>query len=64
MTADERTPLLENGITPNLAKTGKAGKAVGVAGAVFGPANRLLLAGFMMSFTLGINQVPLVCTSS
>ncbi|KAI0018643.1 hypothetical protein F4780DRAFT_750418 [Xylariomycetidae sp. FL0641] len=27
---------------------------------VFGPANRILLAGFLMSFTLGITQVPII----
>lgn len=54
MAADETSPLLQNGaITP---KTAKAAKTVGAA--IFGPANRILLAGFLMSFTLGITQVP------
>lgn len=52
MARDETTPLLENGAAPKTAKTAK------VVGAVFGPANRILLAGFMMAFTLGITQVP------
>ncbi|KAI8623150.1 major facilitator superfamily transporter [Xylariaceae sp. FL1651] len=31
-----------------------------IATTVFGPANRILLAGFLMAFTLGITQVPIV----
>ncbi|KAI1398280.1 hypothetical protein F4819DRAFT_468928 [Hypoxylon fuscum] len=54
MARDETTPLLENGAAPKTAKTAK------VVGAVFGPANRILLAGFMMAFTLGITQVPII----
>ncbi|KAI1770662.1 major facilitator superfamily domain-containing protein [Hypoxylon cercidicola] len=57
--ADETSPLLENdnGTAPKTAKPARAAK---VAGTVFGPANRILLAGFMMSFTLGITQVPII----
>ncbi|OTB02786.1 hypothetical protein M426DRAFT_322382 [Hypoxylon sp. CI-4A] len=54
MAADETSPLLGNGATPKTAKDAKT------AGAVFGPANRILLAGFLMSFTLGITQVPII----
>ncbi|KAI1408322.1 major facilitator superfamily domain-containing protein [Hypoxylon sp. FL1857] len=53
MAADETSPLLGNGTT----KTTKVAKA---SGTVFGPANRILLAGFMMAFTLGITQVPII----
>ncbi|KAI1372564.1 hypothetical protein F4677DRAFT_248098 [Hypoxylon crocopeplum] len=55
MTADENTPLLDDGAAPP-----KTAKAVKVAGAVFSPANRILLAGFIMSFTLGVTQVPII----
>ncbi|KAI0007433.1 major facilitator superfamily domain-containing protein [Xylariaceae sp. FL0662B] len=49
MAGDETTPLLGNG---------QAVKST--AQAVFGPANRILLAGFIMAFTLGITQVPII----
>ncbi|KAI1104356.1 major facilitator superfamily domain-containing protein [Jackrogersella minutella] len=53
MTTDETSPLLGNGTIPKKAKVSKAGT-------IFGPANRILLAGFMMAFTLGITQVPII----
>ncbi|KAI1153433.1 major facilitator superfamily transporter [Nemania diffusa] len=57
MAGDERTPLLANGS----ASAGQAKNAAAVVPkAFFGPANRILLAGFLMSFTLGITQVPIV----
>ncbi|KAI1421160.1 major facilitator superfamily transporter [Xylaria sp. FL1777] len=68
MAIDERTPLLSNssghentnGHT-NDSSAGRAEVAVAsVAKTIFGPANRILLAGFLMSFTLGITQVPIV----
>ncbi|KAI4859554.1 hypothetical protein F4820DRAFT_156997 [Hypoxylon rubiginosum] len=54
--ADETSPLLgiENETAPKRAKAAK------VAGTIFGPANRILLAGFLMAFTLGITQVPII----
>ncbi|KAI1079747.1 major facilitator superfamily domain-containing protein [Whalleya microplaca] len=52
MAGDETTPLLGNGASKS--------KTAQVAKTVFGPANRLLLAGFLMAFTLGITQVPIV----
>ncbi|KAI1389331.1 major facilitator superfamily domain-containing protein [Hypoxylon trugodes] len=54
MTADERSPLLRDGVVPKTTKVAKTTRTV------FGPANRILLAGFMMSFTLGITQVPII----
>ncbi|KAL7623530.1 hypothetical protein AAE478_007213 [Parahypoxylon ruwenzoriense] len=57
MAADESTPLLQNGPTPESVKTTEVTKATGTA---LGPANRILLAGFLMSFTLGITQVPII----
>ncbi|KAI0407570.1 major facilitator superfamily transporter [Xylaria palmicola] len=63
MAAEERTPLLTNGNGRNhedgngLANGSSGGPA---RAAIFGPANRILLAGFLMSFTLGITQVPIV----
>lgn len=39
-------------------KTSTAAVAKTAAKTVFGPANRILLAGFLMAFTLGITQVP------
>ncbi|KAI1136241.1 hypothetical protein F5Y05DRAFT_392068 [Hypoxylon sp. FL0543] len=56
MAADETSPLLGND-TPKTTKVAKVSKA---AGTVFGPANRILLAGFLMAFTLGITQVPII----
>ncbi|XXH03310.1 hypothetical protein Hte_009708 [Hypoxylon texense] len=55
-TPDETTPLVgvENETAPKRAKAAK------VAGTIFGPANRILLAGFLMAFTLGITQVPII----
>ncbi|KAI1879257.1 hypothetical protein JX265_002211 [Neoarthrinium moseri] len=54
MAADETTPLLGNGFQkePKSIKT--------LATTFFGPANRILLAGFLMAFTLGITQVPII----
>ena len=75
-TVDERTPLIgnsesnaiENGIvngTPSpKSATAPAAAAKAAARTVFGSANRILLAGFLMAFTLGITQVPYVLTSS
>ncbi|KAI2464208.1 major facilitator superfamily domain-containing protein [Annulohypoxylon bovei var. microspora] len=57
MAADETSPLLENGAN-NTPKTAKVTKTDGAT--YFGPANRILLAGFMMAFTLGITQVPII----
>ncbi|KAI8964325.1 MFS general substrate transporter [Daldinia sp. FL1419] len=53
MTADETSPLLQDAVPPRSNRPAKA------AGNFFGPANRILLAGFMMAFTLGITQVPI-----
>jgi len=40
-------------------KLATAGTAMsGMAKSLFGPANSILLAGFLMAFTLGITQVP------
>ncbi|KAI3316590.1 major facilitator superfamily transporter [Xylariaceae sp. AK1471] len=41
-------------------QTKPAAATTAVAKTFFGPANRILLAGFLMSFTLGITQVPIV----
>ncbi|KAI1254536.1 hypothetical protein MGN70_003941 [Eutypa lata] len=41
-------------------KTSTAAMAKTAAKTVFGPANRILLAGFLMAFTLGITQVPII----
>lgn len=50
MSAAETTPLLSNGNSKkSVAKEAKS---------FFGPANRILLAGFLMAFTLGVTQVP------
>ncbi|KAI2602517.1 hypothetical protein GGR54DRAFT_623960 [Hypoxylon sp. NC1633] len=57
MAADENTPLLENGAAPKAAKAARVNK---IAGAVLSPANRILLAGFIMSFALGTTQVPII----
>ncbi|KAH8646642.1 major facilitator superfamily transporter [Xylariales sp. PMI_506] len=54
MTADETTPLLANGHQKKTKSVGAAVKAF------FGPNNRILLAGFLMAFTLGITQVPIL----
>ncbi|KAI0880639.1 uncharacterized protein GGS22DRAFT_174411 [Annulohypoxylon maeteangense] len=56
MAADETSPLLQNGTTTP--KTTKVTKTVSAS--IFGPANRILLAGFLMAFTLGITQVPII----
>ncbi|CAJ2502987.1 Uu.00g103810.m01.CDS01 [Anthostomella pinea] len=53
MAADETTPLIGDG-APKDAKATKAAKTI------FGPANRILLAGFLMAFTLGVTQVPII----
>ncbi|KAK9786703.1 putative Major facilitator superfamily (MFS) profile domain-containing protein [Seiridium cardinale] len=52
MAATETTPLLGNG-----AQKKSVAKA---AQALLSPANRILLAGFLMAFTLGITQVPII----
>ncbi|KAI1814427.1 hypothetical protein GGS20DRAFT_412330 [Poronia punctata] len=67
MAADERTPLLPDG-TSNGHGNGHGNGNTDVssknpAGSetiIFGPANRILLAGFLMAFTLGITQVPIL----
>ncbi|KAH8203831.1 hypothetical protein TruAng_002008 [Truncatella angustata] len=52
MSANETTPLLGNG---------EQKKSVSAkAKSFFGPANRILFAGFLMAFTLGITQVPII----
>lgn len=71
--ADETTPLIGNGdaVAANgngsgsgssngkaASKTTTAAVAKTTALTIFGPANRILLAGFLMAFTLGITQVP------
>lgn len=71
--ADETTPLIGNGHgnehgdeNGSGSRNGTSGKsalktatvAKTAAKTVFGPANRILLAGFLMAFTLGITQVP------
>jgi hypothetical protein len=52
MAATENTPLLGRDGAQKKSATPDA------APAFFGPANRILLAGFLMAFTLGITQVP------
>ncbi|KAI5920954.1 major facilitator superfamily domain-containing protein [Camillea tinctor] len=59
MASDETTPLLRSEATDSPSQP-KATKAKTVATTVFGPANRILFAGFLMSFTLGITQVPII----
>ncbi|KAI1170976.1 major facilitator superfamily transporter [Nemania sp. FL0916] len=65
MARDENTPLLGAGsnghrdASPVQAKAATTATAVPSTG-IFSPANRILLAGFLMSFTLGITQVPIV----
>ncbi|RWA07362.1 hypothetical protein EKO27_g7746 [Xylaria grammica] len=64
MTTNERTPLLADGHSNDYEnRNGHATDSSAVAAVsrtIFGPANRILLAGFLMSFTLGITQVPIV----
>ncbi|TGJ79419.1 hypothetical protein E0Z10_g9345 [Xylaria hypoxylon] len=70
MATDERTPLLFNGSgnghenSNGHATHSSAGQAETVVAAasktIFSPANRILLAGFLMAFTLGITQVPIL----
>lgn len=48
--ADERTPLLK-------IKSG-AGAVKRVGRGLWSPANRILFAGFLVSLTLGLTQVP------
>ncbi|KAI1494160.1 major facilitator superfamily domain-containing protein [Biscogniauxia mediterranea] len=63
MAGDETTPLLrsETSANPSQPKPTKAKtKTKTAANTVFGPANRILFAGFLMSFTLGITQVPII----
>ena len=49
--------------SPKSARTPVATANTAKASTVFGPANRILLAGFLMAFTLGITQVPYVPVS-
>ncbi|KAI1632147.1 major facilitator superfamily domain-containing protein [Biscogniauxia mediterranea] len=63
MAGDETTPLLrsETSASPSQPKPTKAKtKTKTAATTVFGPANRILFAGFLMSFTLGVTQVPII----
>ncbi|GKT50029.1 uncharacterized protein ColSpa_10210 [Colletotrichum spaethianum] len=48
--ADERTPLLKGG----------AGAVKRVGRGLWSPANRILFAGFLVSLTLGLTQVPII----
>ncbi|TQN64361.1 Major facilitator-type transporter psiT1 [Colletotrichum shisoi] len=48
--ADERTPLLKSG----------AGAVKRVGRSLWSPANRILFAGFLVSLTLGLTQVPII----
>ncbi|KAI0114464.1 hypothetical protein GGR51DRAFT_556326 [Nemania sp. FL0031] len=59
MARDERTPLLVANGNGNGNDNGDGNSCVKQT-TFFGPANRILLAGFLMSFTLGITQVPIV----
>ena len=54
---------IDNGTSPKSARTPVASAKTAAASIVFGPANRILLAGFLMAFTLGITQVPYVSVS-
>ncbi|KAJ0342709.1 hypothetical protein COL154_013675 [Colletotrichum chrysophilum] len=54
MAADERTPLLKSG----------AGAVKRVGRGLWSPANRILFAGFLVSLTLGITQVPYVTSTA
>ncbi|RYP03726.1 hypothetical protein DL764_004950 [Monosporascus ibericus] len=64
MAADETTPLIGsgsgNGNSSGTSKTAARAKVSTAATDFFGPANRILLAGFLMAFTLGITQVPII----
>ncbi|RYP50920.1 hypothetical protein DL768_003645 [Monosporascus sp. mg162] len=68
MAADETTPLIGsgsgsgsgNGNSKGTSKTAARAKVSTAATDFFGPANRILLAGFLMAFTLGITQVPII----
>ncbi|KAI0439334.1 major facilitator superfamily transporter [Xylaria telfairii] len=65
MAVDERTRLLANGNGSDNGNGHGTESSAGaakpaVSQALFGTANRILLAGFLMSFTLGITQVPIV----
>ncbi|KAI1262618.1 major facilitator superfamily transporter [Xylariaceae sp. FL1019] len=63
---DETTPLLSggsgggNGGGERQRRGSLANAGTAVAKSAFSAANRILLAGFLMSFTLGITQVPIV----
>ncbi|KAJ8131484.1 hypothetical protein O1611_g2144 [Lasiodiplodia mahajangana] len=68
MAGNERTPLLaasgdsisidDNGNSNGNGNGNGNGNSYTKQTTFFGPANRILLAGFLMSFTLGITQVP------
>ncbi|RYP67895.1 hypothetical protein DL771_007003 [Monosporascus sp. 5C6A] len=64
MAADETTPLIGsgsgNGNSNGTPKTAARAKVSTAASDFFGPANRILFAGFLMAFTLGITQVPII----
>ncbi|RYP13612.1 hypothetical protein DL765_006813 [Monosporascus sp. GIB2] len=70
MAAAETTPLIGSGSGSGIGNgnrnsngTSKTAARAGVSPAAsdfFGPANRILLAGFLMAFTLGITQVPII----
>ncbi|RYP76427.1 hypothetical protein DL769_003633 [Monosporascus sp. CRB-8-3] len=68
MAADETTPLVGsgsgsgsgNGNSNGTSKTTARAKFSAASSDFFGPANRILLAGFLMAFTLGITQVPII----
>jgi hypothetical protein len=48
-----------NGSSAECTKPASAGNALSrAAKSLFGPANSILLAGFLIAFTLGITQVP------
>ncbi len=61
---DETTLLIRDGNKNGSRNGGGKGVTTTVAASaaaartIFGPANRILLAGFLMAFTLGITQVP------
>lgn len=57
--ATENTPLLGNGAHKPAAVV-RAEPKKKKHHSLFSPANRILLAGFLMAFTLGITQVPYV----
>ncbi|KAI1822156.1 major facilitator superfamily transporter [Xylaria intraflava] len=69
MATDERTPLLANGHGDGNGDTngrsngsfpGQAQPSVAASGLRLSHSNRILLAGFLVSFTLALTQIPLV----